>query len=112
MNNNGEKKPTALSQNILHVDALYNIKKKEIQNGLCRIGIRQSHLRKNGRFPIFILCYLFLCYQCDSQFLFYFIFFLCYQCDSQFLFYVIFFYATDAIPNFYFILSFFLIKIS
>jgi hypothetical protein len=96
MNNNGEKKPTALSQNILHVDALYNIKKKEIQNGLCRIGIRQSHLRQNGRFPIFILCYLFLCY----------------QCDSQFLFYVIFFYATDAIPNFYFILSFFFIKIS
>ena len=48
MNNNGEKKPTALSQNILHVDALYNIKKKGIQNGLCRIGIRQSHLQQNG----------------------------------------------------------------
>ena len=36
-----KKKPTAHSQNILHVDVLYNIKKEEIQNGLCRIGIHQ-----------------------------------------------------------------------
>jgi hypothetical protein len=37
------KKTIAHSQNILHVDVLYNIKrkKKELQNGLCRIGIRQ-----------------------------------------------------------------------
>ena len=48
MNNNCEKKPTAHSQNIVHVDALYNIKEKEIQNGLCRIGIRQSHLQPTG----------------------------------------------------------------
>ena len=40
MNKSCEKKTTAHSQNILHVDVLYNIK-KEIQNGLCRIGIRQ-----------------------------------------------------------------------
>ena len=48
MNNNCVEKKPAHSQNILHVDALYNIKKKEIQNGLCRIGIRQSHLQQNG----------------------------------------------------------------
>ena len=29
MNKNCEKKPTAYSQNILHVDALYNIKRKK-----------------------------------------------------------------------------------
>ena len=36
MNKSCEKKPTAHSQNILHVDVLYNIKRKKYQ-----IGIRQ-----------------------------------------------------------------------
>jgi len=32
------------SQHILHGDSLYNFKKKEIPDGLCRIGICQSRL--------------------------------------------------------------------
>jgi hypothetical protein len=72
MNKNCGKKTTAHSQNILHEDALYNIKRKKYKTGLCRIGIRQSHLRQNGHDLFyracndFFICYMLLDY-CNIQ---------------------------------------------
>jgi hypothetical protein len=47
MNTNCENKTTAHIQNILYVDDLHKLKERNT-NFLCRIGIRQSHLRQNG----------------------------------------------------------------
>jgi len=47
MNKDCEKNPTAHSQNIFHVDALYNIKRKKYKTVCAELAFA-SHLRQNG----------------------------------------------------------------
>ena len=47
MNKSFEKKTTAHSQNILHVDVLYNIKRKKYKR-FVQNWHTPSHLRQNG----------------------------------------------------------------
>jgi hypothetical protein len=47
MNKSCEKKPTAHNQNILHVDVLYNIKRKKYKT-VVQNWHSPSHLRQNG----------------------------------------------------------------
>jgi hypothetical protein len=42
MNKSCEKNPTAHSQNILHVDVLYNIKRKKYQTVCANLAIAKS----------------------------------------------------------------------
>ena len=42
MNKSCEKKPTEHSQNILHVDALYNIKRKKYQTVCAKLAFAKS----------------------------------------------------------------------
>ena len=42
MNESCEKKPTAHSQNILHVDVLYNIKRKKYQTVCAELAFAMS----------------------------------------------------------------------
>ena len=42
MNKSCEKKPTALSQNILHVDVLYNIKRKKYKTVCAELAFTKS----------------------------------------------------------------------
>ena len=42
MNKSCEKKPTAHSQNILHVDVLYNIKRKKYQKVCAELAFAKS----------------------------------------------------------------------
>ena len=42
MNKSGEKKPTTHSQNILHVDVLYNIKRKKYKTVCAELAVAKS----------------------------------------------------------------------
>jgi len=52
MNKNCEKKQQHIVKIVYMWKLCITLKKKEIQNGLCRIGIRQSHLRQNGHYVL------------------------------------------------------------
>jgi hypothetical protein len=63
MNTNCEKKPTAHSQNILHVDALHNIKRKKYQTVCVELAFakvtfdRMVMIFFNRTCNVFFICY-------------------------------------------------------
>ena len=63
MNNNCEKKATALSQNILHVDALYNIKRKKYKTVCAELAFAQVTFDRMAMHYFYRTCNVFfICY--------------------------------------------------
>ena len=57
-----KKKPTADSQNILHVDVLYNIKRKKYQTVCAELAFAKSPSTEWSWFCIELIFVFFICY--------------------------------------------------
>ena len=57
MNKNCEKKTTAHSQNILHVDVLYNIERKKYQTVCAELAFDRMVMISYRTCNVFFICY-------------------------------------------------------
>ena len=62
MNKSCEKNPTAHSQNILHVDVLYNIKRKKYKTVCAELAFAKSPSTEWSWFCIELIIFFFICY--------------------------------------------------
>ena len=62
MNKSCEKHPPAHSQNILHVDVLYNIKRKKYKTVCAELAFAKSPSTEWSWFCIELVIFFFICY--------------------------------------------------